>query len=186
MMIDERSKREPYARVARLSLLLKWLTTIGMMVFVAFSLSLVIVPDWFDNMVRLAYPEITIVTGITGLKRTLLLMVLSVPLTVTLYGLWNVRMLFDCYARSEVFSRAPSAYIRNVGLAMLLNVIVSVLIHSIGSVLLTYDNPIGSRQLSVSVSSDTYLLLILGGLLVVIGWVMQEANRISDENSRFV
>lgn len=186
MIATNPGNKESLTRVARLSLWLKWLATLGMIVFVAFSASLIIVPEWFDTMVRLAYPEITIVTGITEFKRISLLILLSMPLGVALYGLWNVRMLFDCYARGEVFKPAPAAYIRRVGLAMLVNVVLSVLFHAIGSVLLTHDNPSGTRQLSVTVSSDTYLLLLLGGLLVVIGWVMQEAARLSDENSQFV
>lgn len=186
MSITDKGAGETFTRVARLSLWLKWFATIGMIVFVAFGMSLALVPDWFDNMVMLAYPEITIATGITELKRITLLILLCLPLAVTLYGLWNVRMLFDCYARGVVFSPVPASYIRKVGLAMLINVVLSVPIHTFGSVLLTHDNPAGSRQLSVTVSSDTYLLLLLGGLLVVIGWVMQEAARISDENNRFV
>lgn len=186
MLSSEKLTEKTFARVIRLSLWLKWLTTLGMIVFAGFSASVIIVPEWFDNMVMLAYPEITISTGITDLKRVTFLLLLCVPLTVTFYGLWNVRMLFDCYARGRVFQPEPATYIRRVGLAMLANVVVSVLIHAAGSVLLTHDNPAGSRQLSVTVSSDTYLLLLLGGLLVVIGWVMQEAARISDENNRFV
>lgn len=175
-----------FRRVVRLSLWLKRLATLGVILFVGFALSVVIVPGWFDTMVTAAYPEMTIATGITPFKRISLILLLALPLTVSLYGLWNIRMLFDCYARGEVFSPAPAAHIRNVGLAMLVNVVLTALVHSLGSVILTLDNPTGSRQLTISASSDTYLLLLLGGLLVVIGWIMQEAARISDENSSFV
>ncbi len=186
MQHADATPEDTFARVRRFSLWLQRLASLGMAVFVAFAASVIVFPDWFEGMIAAAYPDLTIAAGITASKRTVLLLMLSLPLAVTLYGLWNVRLLFGAYARGEVFSTVPAAYIRNVGSAMLVNVVLSVLVHSIGSVVLTIDNPAGSRQLTVSLSSNTYLLLMMGGLLVVIGWVMREAARISDENSRFV
>ncbi|MCY6379599.1 DUF2975 domain-containing protein [Hoeflea prorocentri] len=186
MSVDTNPTDATFRRVVRLSLWLKRLATLGIILFVGFTFSVLAVPDWFDTMVMTAYPGMPIATGITLFKRISLILLLALPLGVSLYGLWNIRMLFDCYARGEVFSPAPAAHIRNVGLAMLVNVVLTALVHSLGSLVLTLDNPPGTRQLSVTASSDTYLLLLLGGLLLVIGWVMQEAARISDENSRFV
>ena len=180
------TSQDTFARVRRLSIWLQRLTSLGIVVFVAFAASVVAFPAWFDGMISAAYPDLTVAAGINVSKRVVLLLMLSLPLVVTLYGLWNVRLLFGAYARGEVFSSVPAAYIRNVGAAMLANVVLSVLVHTIGSVVLTIDNPPGTRQLTVSLSSNTYLLLLMGGLLVVIGWVMREAARISDENSRFV
>ena len=176
---------DTFAWVRRFSLWLQRLASLGIVVFITFAASVVVFPQWFDGMIAAAYLGLTIAAGVIVAKRTVLLLMLSLPLAVTLYGLWNVRLLFGAYARGEVFSPIPAAYIRNVGAAMLANVILSVLVHTIGSVVLTIDNPAGSRHLTVSLSSNTYLLL-MGRLLVVIGWVMSEAVRLSDENSRFV
>jgi len=177
---------DAFARVKRMSLWLKHLTTAGLIGCVGFGAAILAVPAWFDTMVMLANREVTVVAGITPIKRDLLRVLYCLPLAVTLCGLWNVRMLFGCYARGEVFSPAPAAFIRNLGLVMLASVGVSLLMPIAGSLLLTYDNPAGSRQLSIGVSSDTYMLVLLGGLFLVIGWVMREAARISEENSRFV
>ena len=128
-----------FARVRKFSLWLQRLASLGMVAFVAFAASVIVFPVWFDGMVATAYPDLTIAAGINAAKRTVLLMMLGLPLAVTLYGLWNVRLLFGAYARGEVFSTVPAAYIRNVGSAMLVNVVLSVLVHSIGSVVLTYQ-----------------------------------------------
>ncbi len=177
---------DAYFRVKKLSRWLKALASLGMIISLGFGLSVIAVPEWFDNMVRLSYPDLPFATYISWFKRGLLIILFSLPLAVTLYGLWNVRLLFDCYARGRVFSEIPARYIRNVGLAMVVNVITSIFVHSIGSVLLTFDNPTGNRQFTVTLSSNMYLLVLMGGLLIVIGWVMQEASRISDENRQFV
>ena len=71
-------------------------------------------------------------------------------------------------------------------LAMAGNALAAMILHPLGSLILTYDNLVGSRHLSVSMSSNTYTLILTGGLLIVIGWVMREAARISDENRQFV
>lgn len=173
-------------RVRRLSVWLGRLTSFGIVALCLLAASMVILPDWFDTLIETAYPQLTTETGITAAKRTVLLLLLSLPFLITLYGLWNLRLLFDAYARGQVFAAAPARHIRNVGMSMLANMVMSVIVHSISSVVLTIDNPAGSRQLSISFSSDSYMLLLMGGLLVVIGWVMREASRISDENRRFV
>ena len=176
----------PLMRVKRTSRWLKHLTTAGLIGCVGFGLAILAVPAWFDSMVMLANPQLNVAAGITSIKRDLLRVVYCLPLVVTLAGLWNVRMLFDCYARGEVFSPTPAVFIRNIGLVMLASVGVSLLMPVVVSLLLTYDNPVGSRQLSVSLSSNVYMLALLGGLFLVIGWVMREAARLSEENSRFV
>jgi len=186
MNFDGEAKVEAFSRVKKTSWWLKNLTSLGMIVFAGFGLGVVVVPDWFNSMVALSYPELPFATDVTLAKKTGLILLYLIPLTIVLYVLWNVRLLFECYGRGEVFSAEPANYIRKVGMAMVANVFVSVFIRSMGSVLLTFDNPAGSKQLSISLSGDIYLLLLMGGLLIVIGWVMQEAARISEENRQFI
>jgi len=175
-----------FARVKFLSRMLKHLATAGLIAFVAFSLGVVIVPDWFDTMIRLAFQDIPVASGLSPVKRAGMMGLLAAPLGVALFGLWNIRALFACYALGEVFSERPARHIRWAGFAMMLNGFLTIVTYSLGSLVLTFDNPVGQRQFAVSVSSDLFFVLLTGGLLMVIGQVLHEACRISDENRQFV
>lgn len=177
---------EGLGRVRAASRFLKNLATLGAVLILGFSVAVVAVPDWFDQLINNAFPELPITTGITTVKRVGLLVLLAFPVGVTLYGFWHARLLFASYEKGEVFTSRAASHIRLVGLAMLTSAVLSVAVHTLGSVLLTYDNAAGSRAVVVSVSGDTYLLLLAGGLLIVIGWVMREAARLSEENRQFV
>ncbi len=54
------------------------------------------------------------------------------------------------------------------------------------SVLATITRPEGERVLSIGLSNAEVSTLFLGGLLLVIAWVLGEATRIEDENRSFV
>ncbi len=176
----------PLVRIRTLSLWLKRLTTLGITIFIGFALSVLLVPSWFDTMVALAYETIDYPAELILLKRLGFLLLLSGPFAAALYGLWNLRALFSCYAGGDVFGGAPSRYIRNVGFAMILNAVLTVFTYSLGSLLLTFDNPKGQRQLVVSLSSDLFFVFLTGGLLLVIGHVLHEAARINNENRQIV
>ncbi len=177
---------EGFGRIRAASRFLKNLTTLGAVIILGFGVAFAAFPVWFDQLIINAFPELTIATGITPFKRTGLLVLMAFPLAVTLYGLWHARLLFASYEKGEIFTSRAAGHIRLVGLAMLINAILSPLVHTLGSILLTYDNMAGSRAIAVSLSSDSYSLLLTGGLLIVIGWVMHEAARLSEENRQFV
>ncbi len=177
---------EALVRVRAASRILKALTTLGGLGVLAVAVAFAAVPGWFDAVVPNAFPDLAPGTVITPVKRAGLLALMAVPLAAVLFGLWHVRLLFGTYARGEVFTAAAARHIRMTGLAMAANALAAIIAHSLGSVLLTYDNAPGARQFSIALGSDTYLLFLTGGLLIVIGWIMGEAARLADENRQIV
>ena len=173
-------------RVRAASRLLKALATLGAIGVLGAGIAFVAMPDWFDSLIPQAFPELAPGYVVTPVKRAGMLALMAVPFAAVLFGLWHVRLLFGAYERGEVFTETAARHIRLVGLAMAANAIAAVIVHSLGSILLTYDSAPGTRQLSIALGSDTYLLLLTGGLLVVIGWIMGEAARLADENRQIV
>lgn len=174
------------ARVRAASRILKVVATLGALGVLAAALAFAALPDWFDSLIPQAFPELAPGALVTPAKRAGLQALMAVPLAAVLFGLWHVRLLFAAYARGEVFTASAARHIRMSGLAMVTNALAAVVAHSLGSLLLTYDNAPGMRQFSFALGSDTYLLFLTGGLLVVIGWVMGEAARLADENRQIV
>lgn len=185
-MTTAQNAAEPLARIRAASRFLRAVTTLGVIVIVGFYVAVAAVPAWFDPLITGSFQGLTMDTGITPIKRIGLLVLMAFPVAVMLYGIWHARRLFMSYEKGEIFTGRTAGHIRLVGLAMVISTALSVAVHTAGSVLLTYDNPPGSRALVVSLSGDTYSLLLAGGLLIVIGWVMREAARLSEENSQFI
>ena len=50
----------------------------------------------------------------------------------------------------------------------------------------TLTNPPGERQLAITLSSNDYIALIVGGVLLAVAWIMVEASRIAEEHASFV
>lgn len=185
-MATRKNPAEPLGRIKTASQFLKGVTTLGAVLILGFSVAIAAVPAWFDPLISDTFRGLTIATGITPVKRVGLLVLMAFPVAVMLYGIWHARQLFMSYEKGEIFTSQAAGHIRLVGLAMVISTVLSVAFHTLGSVLLTYDNMEGSRALVVSLSGNTYWLLLAGGLLIVIGWVMREAARLSEENSQFV
>jgi hypothetical protein len=179
-------KGDPMRKIQVTSLVLKYLSTACLLLPIGIFLSVALVPEWLDQIVAQHFSHLRIDTGIAGVKRALLLLLIAAPLGLAIYGLWQVRSLFASFSRGEVFSAGAATYIHRTGIVILASPILNIVFGAIISVLLTYDNPAGSRQLAVSMSSGAIGLVIIGGLLIVIGWTMLEAARLQEENKQFV
>lgn len=109
-----------------------------------------------------------------------------IPVSALIYGLINLRSLFRHYSRGVIFSREQAARLRRFALAAMLSVGLQILANSLLSVLLTFNNPPGMRQLAISVSSDQLGTIFLGGVFLVIAWIMGEGSRIAEDNAQIV
>jgi hypothetical protein len=96
------------------------------------------------------------------------------PLSALLYGLLNIRKLFSFYKHVVIF--------KNTAKALVLWVILSMLYESVKSILFSAGNPPGSRVIEIGFSSSEISILLVGGIALVIAWVMDEGRILSEEN----
>lgn len=73
-----------------------------------------------------------------------------------------------------------------MGIALALLPVAQIAITAAMSLIFTMGNPVGQRQLSITLAQTHLLVGIAGCMLVVIGWVMVEAARIADDNRQIV
>jgi hypothetical protein len=111
------------------------------------------------------------------------LWIVSAPV---LWGLWELKRLFEDYAAGAVFTVGAAQRLRRCGYAVMLAAARTVVGGVLMSAALSLDRPPGARALVVSFSSDDIALLLIGGILLVIARVMEEAARIAAENAAFV
>lgn len=118
--------------------------------------------------------------------RLLAALIAAVPLVLVVYGLWHIRELFRLYARRHYFTIDGAKHLQRFGAALLLAAPAGILTRSIVSVLLTMNNTPGERQLVVQMGSNDYFLIVVGGLVLSVGWVMREAARMQHELRQIV
>jgi hypothetical protein len=94
--------------------------------------------------------------------------------------------LFGCFAQGELLARRPALYLRRLGLGLCALAAAQPLGHTLAILALTWGNPKGERQLWFGLSSDHYLALLFGLLLLALAQVLHEAARVADENAEFV
>ena len=109
-----------------------------------------------------------------------------VPAVIVLYGVSRLRRLFDLYGRGIVFGTENAGCIRGFAISLIGAAALKPFVGAALSVILTISNDPGKRVLSVELSSTDLALLFLGGVLLVISWVMREGSVLADENAQIV
>ncbi len=177
---------DPRIRIMRVSRLMSWIATAGIAGLAALSIYLVGDPAALERLAA-TMPEFALSqTGFTDTKWWLSAGLLTFTLAPAFYLLMQIRKLFTTYSAGEIFTIGASDTLRRIGTAFLVLACVSVLSNTALVLIATYDNPQGQRSLALSLGSKEYALILIGGLISVIGWVMSEAAQISDENRQFV
>jgi hypothetical protein len=103
------------------------------------------------------------------------------PLSALTYGLVNIRKLFSFYKEGVIFSFEHVGFFKNTAKALVLWVVFSIVYESVKSVLFSSGNPAGSRVLEVGFSSAEITALMVGGIVFVIAWVMEEGRILAEE-----
>ena len=103
------------------------------------------------------------------------------PLSALTYGLINVRKLFSYYKDGVIFSLEHVNIFKHIAKALILWVVLSILYNSAKSVLFSIGNPSGHLLLTVGVTSAELTTLIVGMVMFVIAWVMDEGRALAEE-----
>lgn len=174
------------ARVQHVSRIMRLLCTVAI---VALPVGLALMWLYFDT-VRDGWPAVNVVPNLPPrlpiAERAAGFAITMIPAGMVVYGLLRLRALFGLYARGEVFHPAAARCLRGFAWALVLVGASNPLTGALLSVALTLGNPPGERTLSISLGSDDLGTVFLGGLLLVIAWIMGEAGRIAEENRQFV
>lgn len=173
-------------RTIILSAMMKWviigliLSIVGSTIWVAFNPEIVIA-ELAREMANLDVPR-----DISTLKR-ILIGLLTVPaMAVWLMILLNLHRLFANFAREQVFQAQTVAAVRRAGFWLMVLMVVQFLASVASSIVLTYDFPAGQRMVAITLTSQHFILLSLGFVLLLMGVAMDEALRLDDENRQIV
>lgn len=110
----------------------------------------------------------------------------ALPITLLAAALWQVRQFFELYRGGEVFPPQAGRRLRNFGGLLLVLAITGFLVRIAASVVFSWGLGEGQKRLEISISSADLFILIIAGLVMMIGRILFEANRVAEENRQFV
>lgn len=105
---------------------------------------------------------------------------------LVVYAFWQIRLLFGLYERGAIFTEDNARILKRIAWAVVVTAPASVLKGSAMSVLLSWNNGPGQRELAVSLGTGELFALFAGVILLVISWVMGQAQAVWEENRQFV
>ncbi len=171
-------------RIRRLAWVVRLLCLLGLVVIGTLPFIFWAQPDWVTevagNTWHLTRLQLDLGSRLWGLAASM------VPTSVSLFALWQMWSLFGCFAQGELLARRPAQHLRRLGLGLCALSAAQPLGHTLAILALTWGNPKGERQLWLGLSSDHYLALLFGLLLLALSQVLFEAARVADENAEFV
>lgn len=109
-----------------------------------------------------------------------------VPLGLALTGLAHARRCFHHFAQGRYFELIVIEHLRRFAAWTWGSVAASFLAMPALSVLLTFYNAPGHRQLAVALSSELLFTFFIAGLVWLIAAVMTHAHVLAEENAQFV
>ncbi|RED53506.1 DUF2975 domain-containing protein [Aestuariispira insulae] len=105
---------------------------------------------------------------------------------ILLYGIWRLQKLFAAYQRGEMFEVETTAHLRAFSISLLIYMLAKPLVGGVITVLLTMNNPVGQRVLEIDVSSDDLFQVLLGAVMLVVAWTLNEGAKAVRENREIV
>lgn len=124
--------------------------------------------------------------ALTPATRLAALALAAIPLCLALLGFVVVQRLFRGFATGDILTPESGRRLRRIGIIVTALGPVAIVIRSIASVVVSLPNPPGERVLAVGFGSNDVTAIIAGMLLIVLGWTLEEAARVADENRQFV
>lgn len=171
-------------RIRRLAWVVRLLCLLGVVVIGILPFFFWAQPDWVAEVAEktwnLPLVQLDMAARLGGLAAMLL------PTSVILFSLWQMWALFGCFAEGELLALRPAQHLRRLGLGVSSLAAAQPLGHTLAILALTWGNPKGQRQLWFGLSSDHYLALLFGLLLLALAQVLHEAVRVADENAEFI
>ncbi len=173
-------------KIRAISKVMIWLSSLGAIALVAAFIYVGMNDDILTSFLKKSATSGSSVYVLTPITRTLSLVVAALPMAGLLYVLFQVRCLFTGYLSNDVFSSSAAHRLENIGIMILCLVPLRIVSNSLIVLLATFHNPPGQHQFSVSFGSPEFLLLIFGGMIMAIGWVMHQAALMAEDYRQII
>ncbi|MHA7841487.1 MAG: DUF2975 domain-containing protein [Gammaproteobacteria bacterium] len=122
----------------------------------------------------------------TWVSQSFALLASILPASILMFAFYNLVALFRHYEQGNIFHEDNVRRYRRLGYALFAWVIAGLLYGAFVSFVLTAANGPGQRVIALDIGTKDITTLIVGGIIILIAWVMEEAHRLSEENAHTI
>lgn len=134
------------------------------------------------NFAALRHEPITLTPVALGLGWA----ISSLQLGILAVGLWAMAQVFRLFAQGEHFHPGVGGYVYRFGKTLLLLGVAGPLFRTLMVLAVTFANPPGQKLLIIGFSTNELIISLVGLLLVMLGYVLQEAAAIAADNRQII
>ena len=103
------------------------------------------------------------------------------PACVAMYGIVVLIRLFRLYEKGQIFRPGNVRCYRSLSRALIWWCVANIVADPLMSIGLTLHHPPGQRMISIGLGSPDMTALLVGFVLAVIAWVMEEGCKLQEE-----
>lgn len=120
------------------------------------------------------------------LRRALAVVISVLAVAPLAWGLLRLRVCFIAFARGRPFAAHGIAGLRDFATGVAIAAVAKLIGFTLLTLLLSWTAPPGMRRLSIQIDSDTLLMVLFAATIASLGWALEKAAAIAEENSQFV
>ena len=109
-----------------------------------------------------------------------------IPAGILMFAFYNLILLFKHYEQGQIFDGENVKCYRRLGYTLFAWVIGGLFYDAFVSFALTAANGPGHRVIAIDLGTKDLTTLIVGGIIILIAWVMEEAHKLSEEQAHTV
>jgi hypothetical protein len=116
---------------------------------------------------------------------TLLLafLVSLIPVSVAIFGLIALKDLFSLYEKAIFFTAENVKCFRRLGTSLISWVVANLIFVTAISAVISFNNAPGERVIVAQFGVTDIAMLLIGFVVVLVSWVMDEAVKLEDEHA---
>ncbi|MCK7612787.1 DUF2975 domain-containing protein [Roseibium sediminicola] len=119
-------------------------------------------------------------------QRALLAFLAAISFILLTSALWTLRNLCARFQKADFFSPRTLKQVAFAGIWLISYAIFDVASDPVAALIATMDFPEAQRIVDVTVDGGEISCMILGALMLLLGWIMREAALLAEENRQII
>ncbi len=116
-------------------------------------------------------------------SKILAILITFIPTSIIMYGIFKLKKLFHNYSMNRIFTTENVMIYRKLSITLFALALGNIFTTPLLSLALSFQNPVGSRFVTVSFGTTEILTLLVGFIVMTISYVMKKGAELELEAS---